>query len=152
MRFNKQLADKANVKTKTVLTQDMKNEYIDYMEERKNKGSLEYNYNHLTIPLAEKVFDHLVDAKMTATRDGRIYLTQSGKREVISETSDYDPYNMGNTPYTDNEEQIWELFHTVYCEAEHLGRIIKYDYDSKSTVTISERKVKNIIRELKEVA
>lgn len=115
---------------KLTLTEDYREEFVNYSKNRITRCSHIKNYNHLTNKILNNTFTFLVKSKLTVTNKGIIYWYKNN--EKIFEAYGYSDKNI-----IDTKEQIQEnLYHEVFCMAEWLARSLTegYAYTCKNII------------------
>jgi hypothetical protein len=122
------------------ITEEDRQLFIGYAQERITKSSLEKNYNHLTDKVLNKTFTFFVDHKLTATNKSLTYWFQNSKK-----TMECYGYSGSSAGTIDNEEDMKNnLYHEIFCYAEWIGRSIKENYSEVCKDTIGNKNYKLI--------
>lgn len=114
---------------KLTLTEEYREEFINYSKNRKTRCSHK-SYNHLTNEILNNTFSFLVKSKLTATNKGEVYWYKNSKKM-------FEAYSYKDKNIIDTKEQMQEnLFHEVFCMAEWLARslIEGYAYTSQNLI------------------
>ena len=109
---------------KCTLTEQEKQDFLDYAKQRINRCSHIKDYNHLTENILSKTFDFMVSHKLTVQENGSSYYIMSNSKEWLS--LGYLGYSIGTI---DSQEEMQEnLFHEVFCKAEWIARSTRENY------------------------
>lgn len=127
---------------KIKLSEDMRNEFIDYSLDRINSCSHVKEYNYLTKNILNKTFTFFLNHKLTVEENAKSYWYMNNQKNM--ECCGYSGYSINEQ---DNEEgMIWNLFHEIFCKAEWIARstrdtwyqdVVKQTIGSKNYYTIT---------------
>jgi hypothetical protein len=107
---------------KLTLQDSQKEEFMNYVNDRIKKSSL--NYNYITQSIITNTFNFFVKHRLTVEENARSYWYNQSKKEI--ECYGYSGYSTNDK---DNIEEIKDnLFHEVFCKAEWMSRSIKEGY------------------------
>lgn len=103
---------------KIKLSENMRNEFINYSLNRISKSNYIKDYNYLTKSILNNTFTFFFNHKLTVEENAKSYWYMNNEKNI--ECCGYSGYSINERD--DKEGMIDNLYHEIFCKAEWIAR------------------------------